>query len=82
MNKKSCTKDELFLLKLYQMTNVLGDARQEMDRYVVGRAAGYNTRSVDNIVRLLTQMNFLKKGEGDSVYITENGLRLISELLT
>jgi hypothetical protein len=81
MNQKGSTKDELYLIKLYQMASLLGDAFQEIDCYAVGKAAGYNDRSVDNIVRMLARTNFIKKGEGDSIFLTRHGEALVQRLL-
>ncbi len=78
--KKSLTKDEQYLLKLHRLALELGDETAEVDRYAVGRLAGQNDRAVDNTARHLLQANFLKKGEGDSLYLTPNGLRLLEEL--
>lgn len=75
------TKDELYLIKVFEKARALGDPTTEVDRYFVGRAAGQNDKSVDNIVRMLTQTNFLKKGEGGSIYLTPQGLVLVEELL-
>jgi hypothetical protein len=80
VNKKSLTKDEMYLVKLKEIALSLGDVCHEVDRYVVGRGIGQNSRSVDNIVRMLAQANFVKKGEGESIYLTPNGLALIESL--
>ena len=80
MGKKSLTRDEAFLVKLRELAEVKGDKFQEIGRYVVGQAIGQNNRSVDNIVRMLAQTNFIKKGEGDTIYLTNNGCFLISSL--
>jgi len=77
---KGYTKDELYLLKFHAMCMEKGDPYIELDRYLVGRAVGYNDKSVDNLVRLLLQANFLKKGDGNSLYFTDNGLRLVEQL--
>ncbi len=77
---KGFTKDELYLLKFYAMALEKGDPYVEIDRYAVGRAVGYNDKAVDNLVRLLLQANFLKKGDGQSLYLTDHGLRLIENL--
>lgn len=77
---KGYTKDELYLLKFHAMALEQGDVHIEIDRYAVGRAVGYNDKAVDNLVRLLLQANFLKKGDGQSLYLTEQGLRLIQTL--
>jgi hypothetical protein len=77
---KKTTKDELFLLKLHEFALNFGGFEEEVDRYIVGRAIGQNDHGIDTIVRHLAQANFIKKGEGDAVYLTQNGLNLI-ELL-
>jgi Mn-dependent DtxR family transcriptional regulator len=74
------TRDELFLIKLFELSQAAGDAFQEIDRYEVGKAIGQNDKSVDNIVRMLAQTNFVKKGEGNSIYLTQNGDSLVSDL--
>ncbi len=80
MGQKGYTKDELYLLKLYQMAIALGDPLSEIDRYEVGRAIGQNDRGVNAMTRHLLQANFLKKGKGDSLYLTSNGLTLVQLL--
>lgn len=80
MNRKSLTKDELFLVKLYQMALALGSPYEEVDRYVIGRAIGQNDKGVDTIARLLAQANFVKKGDGTAVFLTDNGLKLAQSL--
>lgn len=75
------TKDELFLLKLYELAVALGDPFHEVDRYFVGRAVGQNDKGIEPIVRLLAQANFIKNGEVENgVYLTPHGLRLVMEL--
>ncbi len=76
MNKKSTTKDELFLLKLYEMANARGSPEEEIDRYAIGRAIGQNDKGIDTIVKHLAQANFVKKGHGNGLYLTPHGLRL------
>lgn len=71
----------MYLIKLKQMAESSGDLFQEIDRYEVGQAIGQNNRSVDNIVRMLAQANFIKKGEKEAIYITKNGLSLVANLL-
>ncbi len=71
------TKDERYLIKLHELANALGGPWEEVDRYAVGQAVGMNPRAVDNAVRLLAQANFLKKGEGNHILLTQNGVNLI-----
>jgi hypothetical protein len=81
MSQKGTTKDELFLLKLYQMATATGNPWEEIDRYAIGRAIGQNDRGVDTIAKHLAQANFVKKGEGDSLYLTDHGMSLVNHLL-
>lgn len=74
------TKEETFLMKLYTLSMKEGNPYEAIDRYVIGNALGYGFRGVDTIVRILTQTNFIKKGEGDKVFVTDHGLKLISIL--
>lgn len=78
--KKALTKDEIYLLKLCSMAQATGDPYAEIDRYAVGKAVGYNDKSVDSLTRMLLQANFLKKGEGNSLYFTDHGLSLVKML--
>jgi hypothetical protein len=82
MNQKATTKDELFLLKLYELASQSGDTQLEVDRFAIGRAIGQNDRGANVIARDLAQANFIKKGEGTAVYLTDHGLRLVQFLLS
>ena len=81
MNKCATTKDELFLLKLYQVACCRGEYTEPVDRYEIGRAIGQNDKGVNTIVNLLAQANFVKKGDGASIFLTQNGLELVQHLL-
>lgn len=80
MNKKATTKDELFLLKLHDLALLQGDYEQEIDRFAIGRAIGQNDRGINAIVVLLAKANFVKKGEGNAVYLTSLGFSLVKTL--
>lgn len=82
MNQKGTTKDESFLLKLCQMATAMGDPYQEVDRYAIGKAIGQNDKGIDAIVNLLAQTNFIKKGDGKAVYLTQHGMNLVEHLRT
>ncbi|MES2345434.1 MAG: hypothetical protein V4494_05820 [Chlamydiota bacterium] len=77
---KKTTKDELFLIKLHELALIQGDAFHTINKYAVGREIGQNERGVDNIVRHLAQANFVKKEEENGVYLTQNGLNLVTLL--
>ncbi len=72
VNQKNKTKEELFVLKLLK----LAGAETPIDRYKVGNALGYHTKSVDNIVQNLTKNNFLKKVDDTRIYLTKLGASL------
>jgi hypothetical protein len=78
--KKATTKDELFLLKLYEMALKAGDEKTPFDRLSVGRAIGQNDRGTYVITRDLAQANFVKKAGEDAVCLTDHGLRLVAQL--
>lgn len=80
-NQKSTTKDERFLIKLHEMALAAGDVTAEIDRYLIGQAIGQNDKGIDTIVKHLAQANFIKKGEGNVLYLTNNGLGLVDTLL-
>ena len=77
---KSVTKDERFLLKLFELASSLGDPTNEVNRYEVGQTMGQKQRGVDTIVRMLAQSNFVKKGMGSNIYLSTGGLDLIKSL--
>ena len=81
MSKKATTKDELFLDKLHELATKLGDVQAEVDLFEIGRAIGQNDKGANVIARDLCQANFVKKGEGDTVYLTDHGLRLVQSLI-
>ncbi len=74
------TKDERYLVKLFELALKRGDLFEEINMYEVGRAMGQNDRSVENIVRMLAQSNFLKKGQGNNVYLTKQGEAYVESL--
>lgn len=81
MSKKSRTKDESFLIALYMEAKKLGDTHMCLDRYFIGSLVGLQNTAVETITKLLVQCNFIKRGEGDQVFLTPHGVKLISSLL-
>ena len=81
MSRSRITRDELYLIKLYEEGQKLGDIYAEVDRYHIGAIIGQNNKSVDNMVRMLAQANFVKKGSGNNIYLTRQGEVLIEDLL-
>lgn len=77
MNQKGFTKDELFMLKLHELSMKSGKA---VDRYVIGSLIGQNDKGINTIVRHLAQANFIKK-EGNFCTLTPQGEALIKNCL-
>lgn len=80
--KKSTTKDELFLLKLYELAVKKGNPEKEIDRYVIGKAIGMQNHGIDTIIKHLAQANFIKKCPDHCIYLTLNGISLVEFLRT
>lgn len=59
-----------------------GDPEAPFNRYDIGKKIGLHPRGVDTICTLLLQANFIKKDNDKDVYITEQGYRLIDDLLS
>ncbi len=78
--KKSTTKDELFLLKLYELALKKGDPEKEIDRYAIGKAIGMQDHGIDTIIKHLAQANFIKKCSDNCVYLTPHGIGLVEFL--
>lgn len=81
MTKKALTKDEQFMVKLYQEALKLPDKEDPMDRYVIGQFVGLQKKAVDTICVLLGQANFIKKHGPVEVAITPHGINLVLSLL-
>lgn len=82
MSQKGTTKDEMFLLKVFEMASSLGSPEREVSSREVTRLIGQNERGGKVIARDLAQANFIKNGEEDRVYLTDHGLLLVEQLLT
>lgn len=76
MSSKS-TPDERFLSKLYELAKSKGDLHSEVKIADVARATGLKETATKNIVKDLAQANFLKKGENETVYLTERGCQFV-----
>lgn len=83
MNQKHRTKDEIFIICLYEEAEKSGSTRNIRNRYEVGKCAKLHPKAVDTICKLLVQANFIKKEGSANIYLTKNGeelaLRLLSE---
>lgn len=75
------TKEERFLIKLYEASCRAGDFDTPIDRYEVGQMANLHDKSVDTISNQLLQMNFIKKNGPTEIYLTPLGEGLVRQLL-
>lgn len=78
--EKAKTKDEKFVLKLYSETKKSGESEAVFDRYQIGALASLPVKAVDTICNLLAQANFIKKREGNEVFLTPHGIKLAEEI--
>lgn len=77
---KAKTKEEKFLIAVYEAAVAAGSPEAEVDRYAIGQKLGLHPRGIDTICQVLSQANFLKKRGTDMVTLTSNGIRLFEEL--
>jgi len=75
------TKDEKFMITIYQIAEASGDNTSQVNRYLAGSQIGLHPKAIDTICKTLMQANFIKKGTLDDVYLTPNGLVLVQQLL-
>lgn len=76
------TKDEQFVISLYQAGQEAGDIERPFNRYEIGERAHLHPKAVDAICKLLIQANFIKKSGEEEIYLTEHGEKLALRLLT
>lgn len=81
MTHKAKTKDEKFLVALYEAAMRTQNIDTPFDKYEIGQKVGLQPKGTNTICVLLLQANFIKKSDGDSVYITPNGEKLVLNLL-
>lgn len=80
MSRHNRTKDENFMVGLYEEAEKTGDLEAVMDRYLIGQTANLSAKAVDTICKLLIQANFIKKAGETDVYLTTNGIKLVERL--
>ena len=80
MSRNNRTKDENYILCLYEEAEKNGELQGPIDRYRVGVAAKLNPKGVDTICKLLIQANFIKKAGESDIYITPHGIKLVHQL--
>jgi len=81
MSQRAQTKDQRFLLRLYELAEAEGDIYIPFNRYDIGEAVGLQKRAIETICRSLLQCNFIKKSGDEAIHLTPNGVKLVSEFL-
>ena len=81
MNMVSFTKDEKYMLKVYNYLEEKEDFDLVLNRFEIGESIGFSKKTVNTIVTLLMQANFLKKQGKEEFNLTDQGIRLVKSLL-
>lgn len=81
MTHRARTKDEMFMLKLYEEALKQPEIDTAFDRYKIGALVSLHPKGVDTICTLLCQANFVKKISKTELAITPQGIRLVKSLL-
>lgn len=80
MTRQNLTKDERYVLSLFEMATEMGDLGSNLNKYAAGDRIGIHEKSVNNISKLLIQANFIKKIGEEEVVFTKRGLELAEKL--
>lgn len=80
MAERSRTKDERFMLLLYDEALRTGDLYEAFDISELGNKLGFQSHVVENICKHLAQANFIKKVGNNKVCLTPNGERLVDNI--
>lgn len=78
--ERARTKDETFMLRLYEEASKLPSIEDPVDRYRIGTLACLHPKAVDTICVLLGQANFIKKHSKTDIAITRHGIKLVETL--
>ena len=70
------TKDESFLIKLYEYAQNQGDLNLEINYQELGKELTFKENMTKVIVRDLTQANFIQKVDKSTIKLTERGIHL------
>ena len=73
MAERAKTKDEIFMMRLYEEALKKDDIEDSVDRYYIGTLAGLHATAVDTICNLLAQANFIRKHGKEEISITPHG---------
>lgn len=77
MSQRAKTKDERFMITLYELAEQNGDISTPVNRYEIGKIIGLNDKGLNTICKTLLQANFIKKNGEEEVYLTDLGKNLV-----
>lgn len=77
MSQKGQTADEKFLIKLYTTAMEDGDPFLGIDYRGIAKEIGQKETSVKNIIKHLSQANFIKKYDETIVCLTQHGCNFV-----
>ncbi len=75
------TKEERFVVELYDQAEDLGDFEEFIEVSKVADAVGLGPKAIKNVLNTLAGANFIRKRSPNQVALTQNGIRLAEELL-
>lgn len=78
---QSRTKDERFLICLYEETKKQQSKEPHFNCYEIGKLALIQPKGVDAICALLLRTNFIRKDRENNVWITDHGTKLVLSLI-
>lgn len=81
MVERARTKDEMFMISLFEEAAKMPEIDDPLDRYQIGTSVGLHKTATDTICVLLAQANFIKKQSPTEISITPHGMRLVEDLL-
>ena len=80
MKERFRTKDELFMIRLYEEASKQSDVADPIDRYYIGTLVHLHTKAVNTICNLLARANFIKKHGESDISITPHGINVAKTL--
>lgn len=80
MTERARTKDESFMMRLYDEASKQPSLETPFDRYQIGKSVGLHPKAVDTICNLLAQANFIRKQGKIEISITPHGVKLVEQL--
>lgn len=75
------TKEERFLIHLYEYVKRSGDPDHLVNRYDLGKTIGFSPKGVDTMCKMLMRTNFIKRFGDTDIQLTEHGAKLAESLL-